>query len=100
LSTDPELSKPIIDEKVRGTAYNLNWGLSYRTAYFWQVTPLEPVPGDPSPAFSFTTADGPALPSRFIPLDDNSTNALLITLILVILFGLFIQVTIYQRRLH
>jgi hypothetical protein len=100
LAADPGLDKPIIDEKVKGTAYNLNWGLSYRTAYFWQVTPLEPLPGEPSPVFSFTTAGGPALPSRLIQTDDNSTNGLLIALILVILFGLSVQVILYQRRLH
>jgi hypothetical protein len=100
LATDPGLAKPIIDEKVKGTAYNLNWGLSYKTAYFWQVTPLEPLAGEPSPVFSFTTISGPGLPSRLLQIDDNTTNGLLIALILVILFGLSVQVILYHRRQH
>ncbi|MHB8085084.1 MAG: hypothetical protein ACYDHZ_04615 [Dehalococcoidia bacterium] len=99
LAADPGLAKPLIDEKVTGTAYNLNWKLSNKTAYFWQVTPLEPLPGEPSPVFSFTTA-GPDSPSRLVRTDDNTTNGLIITLILVILFGLSVQVILYRRRQH
>ncbi|MCX6005179.1 MAG: hypothetical protein NT082_05855, partial [Chloroflexi bacterium] len=47
LAGDAELNNSIVDETVRATAYQLNGRLNYRTAYFWQVTPVEPVPGDP-----------------------------------------------------
>jgi hypothetical protein len=98
LAADPGMAKPIIDEKVKGTAYNLNWDLSYRTAYFWQVTPLEPMQGDPSPVFSFTTTNGPSPSTQFTGMGDNSTNGLLVALILIILFGLSVQVILYRRR--
>jgi len=61
LADDSELANPFVDETVRSTSYKLDSRLNYRTAYFWQVTPLDPVPGDPSPVFSFNSQDSPPL---------------------------------------
>jgi hypothetical protein len=47
-------------------------------------------------AIAGQSASTPALPPS--PLSDKTTNALLIILISVILFGLFIQVILYHRR--
>jgi hypothetical protein len=98
LASDPELRRPIVDEKVSGTAYELFSRLSYGTAYFWQVTPLEPVPGDPGPVYSFTTQDSPAMAAQLFASGDNTTNALIIALILIVLFGLSVQVLVHRRR--
>jgi hypothetical protein len=98
LATDPRLDNPIIDQKIRGTAYNLFDRLNYKTAYFWQVTPLEPIPGDPSPVFSFTTQDRPLMPAESTPSANNITNALLIAGITVFVCGLWIQVIFFRRR--
>jgi len=97
LAGDPDLGQPVIDQTVDASAYKLPWRLEYATAYFWQVTPLKPVPGDSSPIFSFNTAAEPASPPQVIPAD-NTTSGLLVALVFTILFGLSIQVIIYRNR--
>jgi hypothetical protein len=98
LATDPKFNNPVIDEKVEGTAYKLFTRLSYKTAYFWQVTPLEPIPGDLSPVFSFTTQDMAISPVQLTSSANNTTNALLIVLIVLIIFALWVQVVFFRRR--
>lgn len=98
LASDPGLQNPIIDEAVHSTAYKFNGSLNHKTAYYWQVTATEPIPGDPGPVFSFTTEDRSILPAHFNQSGDNTTNVLLITLIFVILFGLSVPVIIFHRR--
>ncbi len=97
LSRDPGLSQPVVDQSVEAAAFKLPWRLNYATAYFWQVTPLEPVPGDNSPVFSFNTAAEPAAMPAAIPAD-NTTSALLAALVFTILIGLSIQVIIHRNN--
>jgi len=96
LADEPDLDRPMIDQAVDTTAFKLPWRLEYAKAYFWQVTPLKPVPGDSSPVFSFTTAAEPKIQVPMIP-SDNTTNGLLAALVFTILFGLSIQVIIYRN---
>ncbi len=98
LATDPAMRNPVVDEKVQGNAYRYRLRLDYAQSYFWQVTPLEPVAGEPGPVFSFTTVERAAPAGIPGQIPDNTANGLLITLILVILFGLSLQVVIYRRR--
>jgi hypothetical protein len=97
LSSEPDLGQPAIDQTVDAAAFKLPWRLEYARAYFWQVTPLKPVPGDSSPVFSFTTAAEPKIPTPALP-SDNTTNGLLAALVFTILFGLSIQVIIYRNN--
>ncbi len=87
LSRDPGLSQPVIDQAVNATAYKLPWRLDYQTAYFWQVTPVEPIPGDPSPVFAFTTQHEPAQPVQAGLPPDNTLKGLLAAAIVVMLFA-------------
>ncbi|MBN1691855.1 MAG: hypothetical protein JW901_12640 [Dehalococcoidia bacterium] len=98
LAEDPALNKPIIDEQVQNTGYRLFTCLSYNTSYFWQVTPMEPVPGDPSPVFSFNTEKALVPPTQIIPQGISSLEALMIAGIVVILVGLWVQVIFFRRR--
>ena len=98
LATDPQFSNLVIDEKVENTAYKLFTRLSYKTAYFWQVTPVEPIPGDPSPVFSFTTQDMDNPPAQLASSTNHVTDALLIALIVVILCALWVQVVFFHTR--
>ncbi|MGD0854915.1 MAG: hypothetical protein ABSA18_03825 [Dehalococcoidia bacterium] len=98
LATDPKFSNLVIDEKVENTAYKLFTRLSYKTAYFWQVTPVEPIPGDPSPVFSFTTQDMDNPPAQLASSTNHVTDALLIALIVVILCALWVQVVFFHTR--
>ncbi len=97
LAGEPDLGQPVIDQSVDAAAFKLPWRLEYATAYFWQVTPLKPVPGDSSPVFSFITAAEPRSQVPMIP-SDNTTNGLLAALVFTILFGLSIQVIIYRNN--
>jgi hypothetical protein len=97
LAADPRLRNPIIDQKTEATSYKLFDRLSNNTVYFWQVTPLEPIQGDPSPVFSFTTQDGPPPPGQPTSTN-NTTNALLVALIVVIICFLWVQVVFFRRR--
>jgi hypothetical protein len=88
LSRDADLSRPVIDQTVNATAYKLPWRLDYQTAYFWQVTPADPIPGDPSPIFAFTTEDEPVTQVQISPSSDNAIKGLLIAVIFVMLFAI------------
>ena len=97
LARDPDLSQPVVDQPVDAAAFKLPWRLNYATAYFWQVTPLEPVPGDSSPVFSFNTAAEPSVSTAGIPAD-TTTSGLLVALVFSILIGLSIQVIIHRNN--
>jgi len=97
LARNPDLSQPVVDQSVDAAAFKLSWRLNYATSYFWQVTPLEPVPCDSSPVFSFNTAAEPAVSTAGIP-SDNTTNGLLVALVFTILIGLSVQVIIYRNK--
>jgi hypothetical protein len=97
LSKDPDLSQPIIDQSVDAAAFKLPWRLNYSSAYFWQVTPLEPVPGENSPVFSFNTAAEPAVSPSAAPAD-NTLSAVLATFTFTILIALCIQVIIHRNN--
>jgi hypothetical protein len=60
LAKDSALTDIIVQENLPTTAYKYNGRLDYDTCYFWQVKASKPVPGEPSPVFSFTTIARPA----------------------------------------
>ncbi|MCX5993393.1 MAG: hypothetical protein NT177_04145, partial [Chloroflexi bacterium] len=97
LARDPDLSRPVIDQPVDAAAFKLPWRLNYATAYFWQVTPLEPVPGENSPVFSFNTAAEPAVSPSIIPAD-NTFSAVLATFTFTLLFFLSVQVIMHRNN--
>jgi len=97
LSKDPDLSQPIIDQPVDAAAFKLPWRLNYSSAYFWQVTPLEPVPGENSAVFSFNTAAESAASPSATPAD-NTLSAILATFTFTILIALCIQVIIHRNN--
>ena len=99
LSRDPGLGQPVIDQAVNATAYKLPWRLEYQTAYFWQVTPVEPIPGDPSPVFAFITEKEPAAQVQISPPGDNAIKGLLIAVIFSLL-ALSLSLVIFSRNRH
>ena len=60
LAKDSALTDIIVEENLPTTAYKYNGRLDYDTCYFWQITATKPVPGEPSPVFSFTTVATPS----------------------------------------
>jgi hypothetical protein len=96
LSRDPGLGQSIIDQEVKATAYKLPWRLDYQTSYFWQVTAVDPLPGDPSPVFAFTTEHGPPAQVQISPPGDNAIKGLLIATILSLL-ALSLALVIFSR---
>lgn len=102
LAADPALERPIINETVKGTSYKLFTRLSNETAYFWQVTPVEPVAGDPSPVFSFVTRDAAApAPSPDQPqpvAGDQANTIVLMVFTLAILISAVAHAILYHRR--
>ncbi len=60
VAKDSALTDIIVQESLPTTAYKYNGRLDYDTCYFWQVTATKPVPGEPSPVFSFTTIAKPS----------------------------------------
>ncbi len=90
LAEDSALRGIIVQESLPTTAYKFNGRLDYETCYFWQVTATKPVPGEPSPVFSFTTIAGPS--SESTPQSSHrrwlQTSVLLnVLLFIVILVG-------------
>ncbi len=73
LSQRSDMSRPLLSTTTSNPALLYAGQLKSGTAYFWRVTPTEPVPGEPSATFSFhtTPAAAPAHTapvSRSIPL--------------------------------
>ncbi|MDD5312095.1 MAG: hypothetical protein PHO26_03535 [Dehalococcoidia bacterium] len=65
LSEYADMSNPLISWNVTTTAYQYDGELKRDTSYFWRVMELEPVPGDWSAVFNFSTSPSPMLP--FLP---------------------------------
>jgi len=63
LAKDSTLTDIIVQEDLPTTAYKYAGRLDYDTCYFWQVAATRPVPSEPSPVFSFTTASRPTAPT-------------------------------------
>lgn len=59
LAQDPQLQNIVVEEFTSTTSYGLKGSLDYETAYYWQVTAVEPVPSDPSAVFIFQTTEAP-----------------------------------------
>ena len=97
LATDSALKDILVVEFVPTSAFKYNGKLGYGTDYFWQVTATEPAPSDPSPVFSFTTEDKPALsqPLPSLPLSLTQIKHWLLAIFLTNILGdIFILVTI------
>jgi hypothetical protein len=100
------LTDIIVQESLPTTAYKYNGRLDYDTCYFWQVTATKPVPGEPSPVFSFTTiakpspASTPALPYHQIMhlLQASILINILGFIILIILLAVII--ILVKRRIQ
>jgi hypothetical protein len=56
LSKDAALLDILVKTQTKTTAYQYDGELNPGTTYYWQVRPLEPVPGDSSPVSNFATA--------------------------------------------
>jgi photosystem II stability/assembly factor-like uncharacterized protein len=68
LAKDSALTDIIVRETLPTTAYKYSGRLDYDTSYFWQVAATKPLPGEPSPVFSFTTVSEPS-PAMAVPPD-------------------------------
>ena len=74
ISKNPDMSNPIFSKEVSGTSYSYNEGqFEYDTSYFWRVTATQPMGGNPSPIFKFTTekATGTQPPSQTSQSSDS-----------------------------
>ena len=59
LAKDAQLQNVVVEDFTPTTSYALKVKLSYGTAYFWQASAVEPVPGDAGPVFTFSTEPAP-----------------------------------------
>ncbi|MFA5399605.1 MAG: hypothetical protein WC169_00490 [Dehalococcoidia bacterium] len=60
LAMDAQLQNIVVEDFTPTTAYSLPVKLNYDTAYFWQASAVEPVPGDAGSVFTFTTESAPS----------------------------------------
>lgn len=60
LARDAQLQNIVVEDFTTTTAYSLPVKLQYDTAYFWQASAVEPVPGDAGSVFTFTTESAPS----------------------------------------
>ena len=104
LAEDSVLANIIVQESLPTTAYKYNGRLDYDTCYFWQVTATKPVPGEPSPVFSFTTvarpspAPSPPLPYQQIPQDFKASILInVLELIIIIILAAMIIMLVKRR---
>ena len=67
LAKDSALTDIVVRESLPTTAYRYGGRLDYGTGYFWQVAGTKPLPSEPSPVFSFTTAARPSPPPAAPP---------------------------------
>ena len=67
LAKDSALTDIVVRESLPTTAYRYGGRLDYGTGYFWQVAATKPLPSEPSPVFSFTTAARPSPPPAAPP---------------------------------
>jgi hypothetical protein len=71
LAKDAQLQNIVVEDFTSTTAYALTVKLDYDTAYFWQVSAVEPVPGDAGSVFTFSTESVPAVK---IPSGSNAEH--------------------------
>ena len=64
------MSRPLLSTTVSSPAFLYAGQLKSGTAYFWRVTPTEPVPGEPSATFSFHTTPA-AAPAHTTPVSQS-----------------------------
>ena len=100
LARDSALSEIIVDEMTPTTAYKYNGRLDYDTSYFWQVTATKPLPGEPSPVFSFTTSAEPPPPQTSAPLYQQLLQWLQISVLINVFgfVGIAALMIIFSRR--
>ncbi len=53
LSTNPDMSRPLVSTTVKATAYQYRGQLKCDTTYFWRVMAVQPAPSEWSAVFSF-----------------------------------------------
>jgi len=85
LAEDSALTRILVNEVVPTTAFECRGMLDYRKAYFWQVTPLRPYTGEPSPVFSFTTEELPRAIQPAPQISDQLLQILMAVFLLNIL---------------
>jgi hypothetical protein len=71
LAKDSVLTDIVVRESLPTTAYRYGGRLDYDTGYFWQVAATKPLPSEPGPVFSFTTAAEPSPPPATPPPYDE-----------------------------
>ena len=86
LARDSALTDIIVQESLPTTAYRYVGRLDYDTPYFWQIAATKPLPSEPSPVFSFTTASEPSPTPETPPLYDQLLQWLQIS-VLINVFG-------------
>ena len=59
LAEDAQLQNIVVEDFTPATSYALKVKLNYDTAYFWQASAVEPVPGDAGSVFTFSTEPAP-----------------------------------------
>lgn len=101
LAEDSALTRVLVDEVVPTTAFEYGGMPEYGKAYFWQVTPVRPYPGQPSPVFSFTTEDLPR-PVQPVPQMSNQLLQILLAVFLLNILGNVTMITLWalQHRRH
>ena len=97
LSQRPDMSRPLLSTTVSSTAMLYSGQLRSGTAYFWRVTPVEPVPGDSSATFSFLTAPA-AAPAPLIPGTPSIPLWAIISMAIVMLAMIAVVILIYRER--
>ena len=77
LSTNPDMSRPLVSTTVKTTAYQYKGQLKCDTTYFWRVMAVQPAPSEWSTIFSFkirpaepttTPLPSPTVPAAPTPL--------------------------------
>ncbi len=71
LARDAQLQNVVVEDFTPTSAYSLPVKLNYDTAYFWQASAVEPVPGDAGSVFTFTTESAPSDSTRTAPAPEN-----------------------------
>ncbi|MGB8707329.1 MAG: hypothetical protein WCD72_05185 [Dehalococcoidia bacterium] len=100
LARDSALTEIIVQESLPTTAYRFGGRLDYDTPYFWQVIATKPLPSEPSPVFSFTTASKPYLPPETPPLYNQLLHWLQISVFINVLGFVIIVAMMILFRSH
>jgi hypothetical protein len=71
LAKDARLQNIVVEDFTTTTAYALKVKLDYDTAYFWQASAVDPVPGDAGSVFTFSTESVPVAKSTASSTAEN-----------------------------